>query len=92
MQPSQVDRQRLIDRMFNPQVLFIGLHEAAAILGIAKSTARKAVDESGELCPGVPVNQIGHRRRYVVSTAHLRAKYGADRPSVGVSHDNTFSP
>ncbi len=87
---SQVDRQWLIDRIVNPQVQLIGLFQVAATLGIANSTAHKSGDESGELCPEVSVNQIGRRRRYVVSTLQLRARYGADLPVVGASHGNKF--
>ena len=91
-QVPNTDNQRIIDRLFNPQVLFIGLHEASALLGIAKSTAHKAVKTTGELCPGVPAKQVGHTRRFVVSTAHIRAIYGADKPQVGIDIENSFLP
>jgi hypothetical protein len=61
------------------------MSQAAAILGIAKSTAHKVVHETGRLCEGVPVLRFG--KRQVVSTFHLRAALGIDLPA-GVDHDN----
>jgi hypothetical protein len=86
------DTERIIDRLFNPTVLFISLNEASQLLGIAKSTAHKAVKETGELCPGVPVKQVSNTRRFVVSTAHLRSIYGANNPQAGIDIENTFLP
>ena len=86
------DTKRIIDRLFNPTVLFISLNEASQLLGIAKSTAHKAVKETGELCPGVPVKQVSNTRRFVVSTAHLRSIYGANNPQAGIDIENTFLP
>ena len=91
-QAPKTDTERIIDRLFNPTVLFISLNEASQLLGIAKSTAHKAVKETGELCPGVPVKQVSNTRRFVVSTAHLRSIYGANNPQAGIDIENTFLP
>lgn len=84
---------QVIERVFNPTVLFVSLADAAVLLGIAKSTAHNAVHQLKfdnsvdgkpntpvELCPGLPVIKIG--RRYLVSTLALRNLYGATRPAI----------
>ena len=85
-------QERAIQRLFDPQVLFLTLHEAAQLLGIAKSTAHKAVKETGQLLPGVPVQQVGNTRRFVVSTFHLRTHWGANSATAGINIENTFLP
>lgn len=62
----------IVDKVNDPDVLFVSLAEAAAVLGIAKSTAYASYRESGLLVDGVPIRKSG-RRRYLVATAHLRA-------------------
>ena len=62
----------IIDRINDPDVLFVSLVEAAAVLGIAKSTAYASYHATGLLVDGVPIRKSG-RRRYLVATAHLRA-------------------
>ena len=50
-------------------VAFVGLDDAAAYLGISRSTAYKAARE-GQLCDGVPIVKVG--RRYLIATKNLR--------------------
>lgn len=85
-------QERAIQRMFDPSVLYLSLNEAAQLLGIAKSTAHKAVKETGQLLPGVPVQRVSNTRRFIVSTFHLRTHWGANSPTAGIDIDNTFLP
>lgn len=62
----------------DPYRVTVNMTQAAAILGIAKSTANNAYRTNGVLVDGVPVLRIG--RRYVVSTSHLRAALGLPEP------------
>jgi hypothetical protein len=62
----------------DPGRVTVSVAQAAAILGIAKSTAHNAYRANGQLLDGVPVLRIG--RRYVVSTSHLRAALGLPDP------------
>jgi len=91
---TQEPNNHIIERVFDPKVLFVSLADAATLLGIAKSTAHNAVHQlkfvdsfAGgklntpvELCPGLPVHRIG--RRYIVSTLALRNLYGATQPAI----------
>lgn len=65
--------------LLDPARVSVSMSQAAAILGIAKSTAHKVVKQTGRLCDGVPVLQFG--KRQVVSTFHLRAALGIDLPT-----------
>jgi len=62
----------IIEKINDPDVLFVSLADAAAVLGIAKSTAYASYRTTGRLVAGVPIRKTG-RRRYLVATAHLRA-------------------
>ena len=68
--------QNPIDLLNDPTRATVSISQAAAILGVAKSTAHAAYKATGHLSPGVPVIQIG--RRYAVSIFHLRAALGID--------------
>lgn len=68
----------LVALLRDPTRCTVSVSEAAAILGVAKSTAHAAYKQTGYLSPGVPVMQVG--RRYVVSTYHLRAALGMPDP------------
>ena len=63
-----------LDPLDDPRRRTISIPEAAAIMGVSKSTAYNAVKSTGYLMPGVPVLRIG--KRQVVSTAQLRAALG----------------
>lgn len=64
--------------LLDPRRVSVSMSQAASILGIAKSSAHKAVRETGQLCDGLPVLRIG--KRQVVSTFHLRALLGVVLP------------
>ena len=64
--------------LLDPRRVSVSMSQAASILGIAKSSAHKAVKQTGRLCDGVPVIHVG--KRQVVSTFHLRAVLGIDLP------------
>lgn len=66
--------------LLDPRRVSVSMSQAASILGIAKSSAHKAVRETGQLCDGLPVLRIG--KRQVVSTFHLRALLGVVLPDV----------
>ena len=68
-----------LDLLLDPHRATITLAEAARILGVSKSTAHNAHQESGYLMPGVPVLRVC--RRCVVSTAHLREALGIVLPA-----------
>ena len=65
----------------DPYKVTVSVSQAAAILGIAKSTAHAAYKATGFLMDGVPVLRIGKRR--VVSTQHLRTALGIPEPEIG---------
>lgn len=64
----------------DPHIVTVTVSQAAAILGIAKSTAFKAYKKTGFLVGGnqIPVLTCGSRT--IVSIAHLRAALGHDSP------------
>jgi hypothetical protein len=62
----------------DPNRVTVSASQAAAILGIARSTAHNLYTRTGQLCDGVPVLRFG--RRAVVSTRHLRAVLGIPDP------------
>jgi hypothetical protein len=66
------------DLLADPLKIAISVSQAAAILGVARTTALHAYKATGELIAGVPVHRVG--RRCVVSTAHLRAALGLPDP------------
>lgn len=66
------------DLLADPWKVTISVSQAAAILGVARTTALHAYQTTGELIAGVPVYRVG--RRCVVSTAHLRAALGLPDP------------
>jgi len=68
--------------LLDPTRASVSMTQAAAILGIARSSAHKAVRQTGRLCEGVPVLQVG--KRQVVSTFHLRAALGIELPTAAV--------
>jgi hypothetical protein len=65
-----------MELLLDPTRATVSVSQAAAILGVAKSTAHAAYKSTGYLSSGVPVMQIG--RRYAVSVFHLRAALGMD--------------
>lgn len=70
--------------LMDPDRLTVSITEAADILGISRSTAFYAANNSGCITAGVPVIRIttkSHRERRVISTAHLRNVLGMDLPS-----------
>jgi hypothetical protein len=67
-----------LDLLRDPKRATVSVSQAAAILGVAKSTAHAAYKQTGYLSPGVPVMQVG--RRYTVSVFHLRAALGMTDP------------
>lgn len=67
-----------MDLLRDPTRATVSISQAAAILGVAKSTAHAAYKATGFLSPGVPVMQIG--RRYAVSVFHLRTALGIEEP------------
>ena len=77
-----------IDLLTDPDLVSVSVSPAAAILGIAKSTASAAYRSTGFLLDGVPVVRVG--KRCVVSVFHLRAALGmpepdrSARPAVGI--------
>lgn len=87
---NKVRRPRLKRRKLTPLELLsdpgritVSVGDAARIMGISRSTAARYYNETGYLCPGVPVLRMGlhgnaGRRgtRGVVSLAHLRAALG----------------
>lgn len=89
---EKTPQERAIERLFDPSVLYLSLNEAAQLLGIAKSTAHKAVKETGQLLPGVPVQRVSNTRRFIVSTFHLRTHWGANNATAGIDIGNTFLP
>jgi len=66
------------DLLDDPNVITLTVPQAAALLGVARTTALAACHATGELIEGVPVIRIG--RRCVVSAAHLRAALGRPEP------------
>ena len=64
--------RNIADRINDPEVFFVSLADAAAFLGIAKSTAYASYHATGFLVDGVPIRKSG-QRRYLVATAHIRA-------------------
>lgn len=62
----------------DPSVITLTLPEAAALLGVARTTALAACQATGELIPGVPEIRIG--KRCFFSAAHLRAALGIPHP------------
>ena len=79
---SQTEQTKLspAELLNDPHRITVSVSDAARILGIAKSTAHNAYRATGLLMDGVPVLRVG--RRYVVSTAHLRAALGHPDPSL----------
>ena len=73
--PSTTQHKDLLD---DPSVITVTIPQAAAILGVARTTAHNACQLTGELIDGVPVIRIG--RRCVISAAHLRAALGRPEP------------
>lgn len=69
---------RHADLLDDPSVVTLTVPQAAALLGVAKTTAHNAIAATGELIPGVPALRIG--RRCVVSAAHLRTALGRPEP------------
>ncbi len=63
----------------DPNRVTVSASQAAAILGIAPSTAHNIYTRTGQLCDGVPVLRFG--RRAVVSTHHLRVVLGLPEPT-----------
>tara|TARA_R110000868_G_scaffold5781_1_gene33919 strand:- start:1140 stop:1367 length:228 start_codon:yes stop_codon:yes gene_type:complete len=57
-----------------PGRVVISVTDAAAVLGIAKSTAHNAYMRTGYLCDGVPVIRVG--KRCIVSIAALKNALG----------------
>jgi len=70
---------QLRELLNDPNRVTVSASEAAAILGIARSTAHNLYTRTGQLCDGVPVLRFG--RRAVVSTCHLRAVLGLPEPT-----------
>jgi len=68
----------LISLLKDPNRMTVSVAQAAAILGISKSTASKAYRATGFLVDGVPVLRTSNakRGRCVVSTTHLRHVLG----------------
>jgi hypothetical protein len=75
---SELPKPSAAELLHDPGRVTVSVAQAAAILGIAKSTAHNAYRANGQLLDGVPVLRIG--RRYVVSTSHLRAALGLPDP------------
>ena len=70
--------------LHDPNRMTVSVTEAAAILGISRTTAYFAYSRSGCIVDGVPVLTIAtgtRRERRVVSTAHLRRALGIELPS-----------
>lgn len=65
--------------LHDPEVLTVPLTTAAALVGVAVSTASANAKATGELLPGVPVLRMG--RRCLVPTRHLRAALGIPEPT-----------
>ena len=78
MSISPANISDLVALLRDPARCTVSVSQAAAILGVAKSTAHAAHKTTGYLAPGLPVTQVG--RRYVVSTFHLRAVLGMPDP------------
>jgi len=73
--PRRSPRELLTD----PNVLFLSLGDAAAMLGIPRSTAHRAAKRTGELIAGVPVRQFRNgtgRARWIVPAEALRREAG----------------
>jgi hypothetical protein len=79
MTTSYTSIPALVALLRDPNRLTVSVSQAAALLGVAKSTAHAAYKATGYLSPGVPVMPVG--RRYVVSTFHLRAALGMPDPT-----------
>ena len=62
---------KLKTKIFDPDIYFVSVADAASFLGIAKCTALASYHSTGLLVDGVPIYKSG-QRRYVVATAHLR--------------------
>jgi len=75
---TQTTPINLISLLKDPNRLTVSVTQAAAILGISKSTASKAYRATGFLVEGVPVLRTSEskRGRCVVSTTHLRRVLG----------------
>ena len=69
-------KQNPVELLADPTRVTVSVSQAAAILGVAKSTAHNTYKTSGFLCAGVPVLRVG--KRCVVSVAHLRTALGLD--------------
>lgn len=69
-----------LDLLTDPDRVTVSMSQAAAILGIAKSTASASYRSTGFLLDGVPVLRVG--KRCVVSVHHLRAALGMTEPEV----------
>lgn len=67
-----------LDLLTDPDRVTVSISQAAAILGIAKSTASASYRSTGFLLDGVPVLRVG--KRCVVSVHHLRAALGMAEP------------
>lgn len=63
------------------QQRFVSVADAAAFLGIAKSTAYAAA-RTGSLCDGVPVRKV--RRRFLVASVDLRRIAGVTEGELDV--------
>ena len=59
------------NKILDPDIYFVSLADAAAFLGIAKSTAYASYHSTGFLVEGIPIRKSG-QRRYLVATAHIR--------------------
>jgi hypothetical protein len=73
--PATSDPKRLLD---DPTRVTVSVAQAAAILGIHRSTAHAAYTKTGNLTDGVPVLRVG--KRVVVSVIHLRRVLGLPDP------------
>ena len=69
-------KQNPAELLADPARVTVSVSQAAAILGVAKSTAHNTYKTTGFLCSGVPVLRVG--KRCVVSVAHLRSALGLD--------------
>ena len=67
-----IELRHIADRINDSEVFFVSLADAAAFLGIAKSTAYASYHATKILVDGVPIRKSG-KRRYLVATAHIRA-------------------
>lgn len=62
----------------DPNLVTLTIPQAAALLGVSRSTAFTACHANGHLMDGVPVIRIG--RLCFVSAAHLRDALGIPHP------------